>query len=166
MDKPIVDTTTLRRDLYFVMSLLLADKKIAKIPDAITWTKDFYESEVRKQLLWVATALRGLLDFLNEKKVEVCNIQSCGEYWADFPNKKDQPLNFRQACNAIIHAKEILPYNGSEKESTKPAIYIDRITVRGKHRGKATRAQADIIQFVQIAGDLINQIEENDNANR
>ena len=166
MDKPIVDMTTLRRDLYFVMSLLLADKKIAEIPDKIIWTKDFHESEVSKQLLWVATALRGLLDFLNEKKAEVFNTQSCGEYWADFQNPNDQPLNFRQACNAIIHAKEILPYKGSEKESTKPATYIDRITVRGKHRGKTTRAQADIIQFVQIAHALINQIEGNDNANR
>ena len=118
----------------------------------------------------MATALRSLLDFLNEKKEEVCNIQSCGEYSDDFPNKKDQPLNFRQACNAIIHAEEILPYKAPEAESTESVnqihTYNDRITVRGEHRGKATRAQADIIQFVQIAHALINRIEEDDNANR
>ena len=164
MDKPIVDTMTLRRDLYFVMSLLLTDEKIAEIPDATTWKKDFYENEVSKQLLWAAAALRNLLDSLDEKKAEAFNIQFCGEYSDNFLNPNDQPLKFRQACNAIIHAEEILPYKGSKKESTESTnqihTYNDRITVRGKHRGKATHAQADIIQFVQIAYALINQIEE------
>ena len=40
-DKPIVEMITIRRDLYFVMSLLLADKAVNKIPEVAVWTQKF-----------------------------------------------------------------------------------------------------------------------------
>jgi len=67
-DKPIVDMPTLRRDLYLVMGLLLADREIAKVPKMTDWTQTFYDNEVRRLMLWVATAMRSLLDGLEHKK--------------------------------------------------------------------------------------------------
>jgi len=58
-DKPIIDMSTLRRDLYLVMGLLLADREITKVPDMTDWTQTFYENEVGRLMLWVATAMRG-----------------------------------------------------------------------------------------------------------
>ena len=157
-DAPIVDMATLRRDLYFVMSLLLADKKLAKVSDVASWTQNFHETEVRRLMLWVAVALRGLLDLLKKEEEELFREKYCGEYWPDFPAGTEEPLGFRQACNSVIHAKEILLYLVPEQETEEmpKRVYIDRITVRGQNKKKTTRAQLDIIKFAQIADTLIN----------
>ena len=166
-DRPIVDMPTLRRDLYLLTSLLLADKTVGKMPDVVAWTGVFHESEVARLVLWTSAALRSLLDLPEEKN----NLgeQHCGEYWNDFPSHGETALTFRQACNSAIHAKEIMPYWAPEhepKRMDKP-FYIDRITVRGSHKGKATRAQIDIIRFVQIANDLIHlSFKGDDHGNR
>ena len=167
-DIPIVDMLTLRKDIYLVMSLLLADKEVAKIHNVVDWTKSFHEDEVRRLMLWIAAAMRGLLDLLAEGKDNFSG-QYCGEYWDDFPSGKKTALKFRQACNSVIHAKEIWPYKLSRRESNATvtqAYYSDRITIRGKHRRKTTRAQIDIIKFVRIADALINSFEEGNNADR
>ena len=157
-DAPIVDMATLRRDLYFVMSLLLADKKLVQVSDVVSWTRDFHEAEVRRLMLWVAVALRGLLDLLKKKEEELFREKYCGEYWPDFPEGIEEPLGFRQACNSVIHAREILLYLVPEQETEgmPKRVYIDRITVRGQYRKKTTRAQLDIIKFAQTADTLMN----------
>ncbi len=161
-DKPMVDMPTLRKDLYLVMSLLLADKEVAKVKGAVDWTQDFYENEVRRLMLWAAAALRGLLDLLPEKNS--IKTEFCGEYWDNFPSGKERELQFRQVCNSIIHAKTILAYKipMRELEKTVVRVYENRITIKSTHRGKKTLAQLDIIRFVQIAHILINYFEEND----
>ena len=114
-DTPVIDILTLRRDLYFVMSLLLADKQTAKVPGVTVWTRAFHEYEVGRLMLWVATAIRGLLDLRDEKEDKFSN-QNCGEYWADYEGGEKTALAFRQACNSVIHAKEILPYKAPQRE--------------------------------------------------
>ena len=161
-DTPIIDMLTLRRDVYLLASLLLADKKMASIRNVSDWSRDLYENEVNRFMLLVAAVSRGLLDLSDKSDVE---NHSCGEYWPEFRKNKES-LTFRQACNSVIHAKEILPYKVKYKAMIRQAYYVDRITVRGKHKGKTTRAQIDIIKFVGITGDLINSFEEGDHANK
>ena len=86
-DNPIVDMLTVRRDLYLVMSLLLADERVDEVQNVVVWTRDFYENEVRRLTLWVATAARGLLDLLEERQ-DTFSKQYCGEYWADLKTAK------------------------------------------------------------------------------
>ena len=158
-DSPIVDIPILRRDLYLVMSLLLADEKVAKIPDMVAWTGTFYETEVRRLMLWVTIALRGLLDLSQQKNIPE---HTCGEYWADISDIKNQEiLTFRQACNSVIHAKDILLYKIPKTKPSKPTkrTYINRITVRSNKNSKTTRAQIDIVRFVKIANTLIDSFE-------
>ena len=162
-EKPIVDMLTLRRDLYFVMSLLLADKAVVKTKNMVDWTSDFHENEVGKLMIWATVVLRGLLDLLEENEY---GEQHCGEYWADLENGEKTKLTFRQACNSTIHAKEILPYKVGPRATVRRTYYVDRITVRGKHKGKITRARLNITEFVQIADILINHFQEADNANK
>ncbi|MDD9816120.1 MAG: hypothetical protein OXU31_09180 [Gammaproteobacteria bacterium] len=163
-DKSVVDTPTLRRDLYLVMGLLLADREIAKLPKMTDWTQTFYDNEVRRLMLWVATAMRSLLDGLEHRK-EAFNKMRCGEYWSDFPGGAKEPLTFRRACNSVIHAKEILPYKApwsprEDSETNITRIYADRMTIRSANRGRNTRAHLDIIKFVQIADAVINSFQE------
>ena len=164
-DTPIVDLPTLRRDLYVVMSLLLADKEMAEVENVAVWAKAFHETEVRRLMLWVATAMRGLLDLLNKGSDDI-NERHCGEYRADFPFGKEETLTFRQVCNSVIHAKEMLLYRVPKQESEEidRRVYTDRITILGEHRGKKTRAQLDIIRFVQTADDLISFFQEGNHA--
>ncbi len=162
-DQPIIDMPTLRRDVYLLASLLLADKKIASMRKVSDWSRDLYENEVNRFMLLVAAVARGLLDLSDESDVE---NHSCGEYWPKFRKGKRESLTFRQACNSVIHAKEILPYKVESEAMIRQAYYVDRIIVRGKHKGKTTRAQIDIIKFVGITGDLINSFEEGDRANK
>jgi len=179
-DKPIIDMPALRRDLYFVMSLLLADREVDKVKGVVEWTQDIHENEVRKLLLWIAMALRNLLDSQRRRHIEK---MPCGEYWPDFSKVSTegrQQLTFRQACNSIIHAKTILNYKVPEQEldetvrrtylhykvpkhelkKTAKRTYDDRITVKSTHKGKNTYAQLDIVRFVQIAHTLINAFEK------
>ena len=166
-DSPIINMLTLRRDLYFVLSLLLADKNVAEVPDVVVWTKTFHEDEVRRLIFWIAAAMRGLLDLLDREKDDFSN-RSCGEYWADLENDTETALTFRQACNSVIHAKEILPYRlplpGSE--GTIKQIYSDRITIRSARGKKKTHAELDIIEYVQIADTLMILFEDDDHADR
>lgn len=164
-DSPIINILTLRRDLYFVLSLLLADKNMADVPQVVVWTKAFHEDEVRRLMLWIATAMRGLLDLLDREKDDFSD-RYCGEYRTDLESNTGTALTFRQACNSVIHAKEILPYRvpllGSE--GTIKQIYSDRITIRSTHGKRKTRANLDIIEFVQIADTLMILFEEDDRA--
>ena len=88
-DSPIVDLQTLHRDLYFIMSLLLADQAVSKIEDLKIWTKSFYEAEVRKLLLGAATAIRSLLNLRNDNNHDY-DKQCCGEYWSDLESDKEE----------------------------------------------------------------------------
>ena len=166
-DSPIINILTLRRDLYLVLSLLLADKNVAEVPGVVFWTKTFHEDEVRRLMLWIATAMRGLLDLLDREKDDFSD-RYCGEYRTDLESGTGTALTFRQACNSIIHAKEILPYRvpllGSE--GTIKQIYSDRITIRSTHGKRKTRANLDIIEFVQIADTLMILFEEDNRADR
>ena len=59
-DNPIVDTLTLRKDLYFVMSLLLADREVAKVHNVVEWTQAFHEGEVRRLMQkWLGKSEQG-----------------------------------------------------------------------------------------------------------
>jgi len=158
---PIVDTPTLRRDLYLVLGLLLADCAIADAPGMTRWTQVFYDSEVRRLMLWVATAMRNLLDHQGGALSRAC----CGEYWANLPSRKKEMLTFRRACNAVIHAREILPFEApwspdEDAEANIKRVYTDRLTIRSVNRGRNTRAHLDIIKFVEIADAVINALQE------
>ena len=166
-DPLVIDRLKLRRNLYFLTSLLLADQRIAEIKDVSVWTRDIHEAEARDLIMWTALAARSLLNLSDQRFL---GQQVCGEYWADFTKvKKEQLLDFRQACNSAIHAEEIFLYRVLSGNMSKTAretdVYTDRITIDGTHRNKMTRAQIDIIQFVRIGNTVINFYEEENHAN-
>ena len=164
----VIDKQALRRDLYFLVSLLLADQKLKQ--SGLGWANQFHENEVVRLMMWMAVAVRSLLDHLSNGNNFASTI--CGEYWPDYRDRRrKRGLTLRQACNSIIHATEILPYRLPEGDSRRSTnrVYADRITVRSIGPGaspKRTRALLDATRFAKSANMLIETIEGEDDADR
>lgn len=148
---PLIDVAGLRRDLYRLIALLLADESVAEV-DAFRELSDVHhEAEVNRLLIWVAIAVRQLLD-LDDTTAR----QSCGQLWPDSLREASQDLTFREACNKIIHAVELVPYRLGDDPATIPdrARYDGTIRIRGRWRGRSTRTHVNFQQFAEYCTDL------------
>ena len=143
---PLIDVAALRRDLYSLVVLLLADESVAEVDAFRDLADAHHEAEVNRLLIWVAIAVRQLLDIDGAGAG-----QACGRLWTDVRNQTSGDLTFRDACNKIIHAVEIIPYGLGDDPATIPdrARYDGEIRIRGRRYGKTTRA---IVDFRRFAG--------------
>lgn len=161
-DSPIINIETFRRDVYLLTALLLADEQIGNIANIKNAANDYYESEVNRLLVLISVSARQFIDRdenIDQKIDTECD--NCGKYWQDPDKRKDaKRLIFRQACNSIIHAEEIIAYdmvNDSTDSSPKKGFYAGTITIRGKRNnykcGKRytskTRAELDGVEFAK-----------------
>lgn len=148
---PLIDVADLRRDLYRLIVLLLADESVAEI-DAFRELADVHhEAEVNRLLIWIAIAVRQLLDIDGTTAA-----QTCGQLWPDLRNLTSEELTFREACNKIIHAVEIVPYRLGGDPATIPerARYDGTITVRGRWHGRSTHTHVNFQRFAECCTDL------------
>lgn len=151
---PIINIPSYRRDLYQLLTLLLADEKVAMNANFKNLSESNHDNEVNRLLIWIAIATRQLLDIKNH----AIGAQICGKFCNNFPHTGYDNLTFRTACNAIIHAVEILSYDPDDEEGIpegtwKADYYKGTITVRGRRRARgrqqATRALLDCEKFVE-----------------
>ena len=67
-------------------------------------------------------------------------------------------LTFVAACNAVIHAVEIVPFDLPEDDAETPVRgrYNGTITIRGRGRGNrlGTRAEVDFLNFAECCASL------------
>ena len=149
---PLIDVRALRSDLYRLVVLLLADRNVAEV-DAFRELADaHHEAEVNRLLIWVAIAVRQLLDIDTTRAG-----QTCGRLWPDLHDPTSaRDLTFRDACNKIIHAVEIVPYGLGNDPATIPerARFEGNITIRGSLRGKNTHAVIDFRRFAEYCAAL------------
>lgn len=151
---PLIDVLALRSDVYRLVSLLFADERVAEV-DALRELADFHhEAEVNRLLIWIAIAVRQLLDIDSGM-----SKRTCGQLWPDLRRETREDLTFRDACNKIIHAVEIIPYDFGGDEANIPdrARYNGTITVRGRWRKKSTRAVVDFQQFAEHCASLSSE---------
>ena len=150
-EPPVVNVAALRRDIYRLIVLLLADERVAEVGAFrdLADSESNHESEVSRLLIWVAIATRQLLDI----KEHYTSGQACGRFCRDYPRAAWMDLTFRTACNAVIHAVEIVPYDLPEDEvdPRDRARYTGTITIRGRGHGKrvSTRAVMNFQQFAE-----------------
>ena len=145
---PLIDIPALRRDVYYLVALLFSDESVAKV-DALRDLADaHYEAEVNRLLIWVAIAVRQLLDINGD-----LSRRTCGRLRPDLRDPASEDLTFRDACNKIVHAVEIIPYDLGDNETTIPdrASYNGTITIRGRGRrkGVSTHAVVDFGLFAE-----------------
>jgi hypothetical protein len=83
------------------------------------------------------------------------NYQGVGSLVEDTtaPEKATR-LDFREACNKVIHAKKV-HFDGGVNESTKRQYVNPIIYLYGDKGGKSWRATLDVVEFCKAAGNVI-----------
>ena len=146
-ETPIINVASYLRDLYQLIVLLLADEKVAGDTQFRELSEVNHDSEVNRLLIWIATATRQLLDLRPRSDGDAL----CGRYWDIFPGDDlvSAPLRFRQACNIIIHAVELISYD------PHCGYHRGTITIRGRRRGRGRHANRAMLDFSQFAKHCI-----------
>lgn len=149
-----INVASLREDIYRLVCMLLADEKISDRPLFQEAAAAIHEWEVNRLLIWIAIAVRQLIEIDHADEE-----QACGILWNDFPDGTKETLTFRKACDKIIHANEIIaypiPYDPLPDESSGRAgesplrHYEGTITIRtiASKRYKASRCELDFETF-------------------
>ena len=138
---PIINVSSYLRDLYQLITLLLADENVARDEHFRRLSEVHHETEVNRLLIWIATATRQFLDL----KYRPISDAPCGQYWDIFPGDVVDDLRFRQACNIIIHAVEIISYD------PECGYHRGTITIRGRRRGSRRQANRALLEFDKFA---------------
>ena len=149
---PLIQIGALRSDLYRLVVLLLADESVADVDAFQDLADAHHEAEVNRLLIWVAIAVRQLLDIDGARAG-----QTCGRWWPDLRDRTtEQELTFREACNKVIHAVEIVPYGLGDDPATIPerARFEGRVTVRGRWHGRKTHTVIDFQRFAECCTAL------------
>ena len=82
-DAPVISVAALRRDIYRLIVLLLADEKVAEVAAFrdLADSDSNHESEVTRLLIWAAIACRQLLDIKEHDMAE----KTCGRFAETIP---------------------------------------------------------------------------------
>lgn len=159
---PIINIPLLQRDAYFLLTLLLADEKIAEFDNLLDITEQHFEGSVNQLLIWLSTASRQMLELT---KSDIKN-NDCGKLWVHLDSKPTE-LTFRKACSTVIHATEIIPYETIGEKSKdlgdKRQFYKGRLTVRGKNKKRVQKIELDGLKFIESV-IMLSRIFSNGNA--
>ena len=151
----IVNLTYFRRDLYLLVALFLSDEKVARNDNYKEISEIVAESEVNHLLIGIAIASRQLLDIRRFSHSD----EVCGEIWErfseDWETTPSQELGFRKACNIIIHAVEILPYDNPDL-----GYFTGNIVIRGRRQGRPSRINRANLDFQKFGECCIELIRE------
>ena len=154
---PLVDIRALRSDLYRLVVLLLADENVVEVEAFRDLADAHHEAEVNRLLIWIAIAVRQLLDLDGARAGH-----RCGRLLPDLSDAtSERELTFREACNKLVHAVEIIPYGLGDDPATirERARFEGRITIRGRWRGKSTHTVIDFRRFAEcctaLSGDFL-----------
>ena len=145
---PLVDISGLRHDIHRLLVLLFADEKLAQVDAFDDLSNDYHEREVNRLLIWISIASRQLLDIDAGREG-----QTCGRICPHYPDGDWQDLTFRRACDTIIHAVEIIPYEVSEtqEDQGQRECYRGKITIRGRRKRSGRNVTRAEIHFQKFA---------------
>lgn len=137
------------QDLHRMMSIFLASPHLAELRtdlagDPIAYLQQYEEDEITRILINSAITAR-IIDDLDKNIFEQANT-ICGELIENLDNPKNTvPLNLREACNKIIHAKKI-NYDTTEinnKIYKNPLLYF-----YGNKNGIKWKASLNVFDYV------------------
>jgi hypothetical protein len=143
------NTGVLVLDLHRLLTMFLSSKKLAEMRteeahDPIGWLQQYEEDELHRILLSTAIAARAIDDrdhkFLDNYET------NCGQLISDTKHPEAvQPLNLREACNKILHAK-VIHGDLDEvdwKKYSNPILYF-----YGSYNGKDWKATLNVVDYV------------------
>jgi hypothetical protein len=155
----MLDTSLVRRELFLLLSIFLADKPIntrfqhTRIPRL---ANEQAVEEITRLLAVTASILRARDDYAMDEVrrsgkhsdwLKELQSQPCGTLQRDINSTDVVPLTMRVACNKIIHATNFrFDVEGEFEDSyVKPVLYF-----YGREKGKEWRAVLDIIRYVDV----------------
>lgn len=142
--RPVLDILLFQRDVYLLLAMMLADEAISEISEFQDIATDNYENEVKRLLVLTAVSARQLMESTkNKTKKKICGKLHTHD---DSEQTVLSKLIFWKACNSIIHAKDIIPYddiaqNASEEKIPERRCYKGTITVHSQYQGKREVAE-------------------------
>ena len=149
-------------DLFHLLSIVLSDEKIAHVlngdEDPLWDLCSVAESEIARILVTSAVVAR-ISD--EQRGFALLHAEDqCGELRKDNESEQSEPLILREACNKIIHAKEIqfdIKHSVKNYYSIVPVVYLF-----GEKNGKTWEAKLDLVEYIRSFVNRVREIEEKD----
>lgn len=156
-----LNSDTVRRDLYRLLCLILADRSIVREAqalerDPLMMLRDqFVEDELVHLIIGTAVANRIHLEHMQGLRRDAGELAfrpvdaNCGLLQPDVLQDGTVPLSFREACNKIIHAQHITVERDGELEDvlTLPSVLV----IRGERYGVAWQCWLNIIDYIRAS---------------
>lgn len=156
-----INSATVLRDAYRLLCLVMAEERIAKLSDSerdpLAELRDqFVEDELVHLLISTAIMNRAQDDHMSGPRHDAAELSfappehECGSLVnnVEEASKAGVPLNFREACNKIIHADHIT----AEIEQIEDAAYEIlplALVLRGRHGKNAWQASLNVPEYVR-----------------
>ncbi len=139
----------IRRELYSLLTILLADGRIAELAEKQSEFGDLSEemlhSTASLKLLTVAVSIRSALAATVNAEPPLYGVSDkCGALVKNIHAKSasKEPLFLYDACSKVVHATRTLFYEETDKPSRSAPVFGERITLYGKwERGKAGKGE-------------------------
>lgn len=161
----IVPTSSLRLDLWRLLTIFLADRAFATLTEPefhadgyaqplMSLQSEFEEDEITRILIGTAITLR----VLDDRDGLLNSDMYCGTLEI---NGGNTPLTLREACNKIVHATKVnfdlerLDGGPIEQLGMSPPYLTPNIYFYGSLRGADWRATLDVIAYVHAAASLV-----------
>lgn len=154
-----LNAATVLRDVYRLLSVFLADRRVVEEREGdqdplLKLRERFIEVEIVHTLIGVAILNRGQEEHMRGPRDDPAEISfppiemGCGLLKPDIEKSdREVELNFREACNKIIHAVQITV----EQEVTADGLtYVPlAVVLRGNRGIKAWEATLDIRNYLR-----------------
>jgi hypothetical protein len=154
---PIFDGAFAREKLFLLLSLFNASRPNADLCDdgdgcTFRGLIDEFEEELITRLLIETAAMIRMKDDLFEQQHGIkaaTQKDIVGKLFLPAKNPVGGPLNLREACNKIIHAK-LINFDMARRRDWHARYFNPKIYLYGERGKQEWKAEVDIIRFVEF----------------
>ena len=155
----------LRLDLYRLVCYFQTSEYLANLSDGrdfCTWQglrDEFQDSEIMRILLQTAVAVRFIAaGHADNKRAQKDWLEDAvGKLFKKVGDTVSQPLPLREACNKIIHAKNIVLDSNASGNPYKHFIQPRIFCYEDFEQKTGWRAEIDLLSFVRLCDTLAQQ---------
>jgi len=164
-ERLLVNTGTLRLDLFRLLASIFASQRFYAFGydhELMRLYVQFADSEAHRQLVDLAVSVRLLLERAAKRGWFHSSSRHCGVLLPKHDDdSRHSPLEFREACNKIIHA-EVVRFDVDDSENPterRPTVYL-----YGRKSKVMWKATLDLVQFARHVEHLVTLTEHHDSA--
>lgn len=163
VDSSQQNSATILQDAYSLLSLIAGDPVIFAMgtpqDPLMRLRNEFLMGEVVRLLLSTAAMSRIRNEQLKQRRdepaqpgIESGEEEQCGALWPDVMELVEIPLTFREACDRIILANDIVPEaaGGPTEAPISPNIIL-----KGHLEGRAWAAHVNVVEYVRACAKSI-----------